>query len=70
MEALLILLVIGTVIVVLACAKPSKCDVCGLPIKRTSHMWTIQGEKKRLCPKCNSQMERKVSKAAFKSKYG
>lgn len=49
---------------------PKNCDVCGLPIKQKYHTWTIQGQKQTLCPKCNARMESKVSKAAFKSKFG
>lgn len=47
-----------------------KCDICGLDIKRTYHEWKIGGKKQILCPNCNSQMERKVSRSAFKNKFG
>jgi hypothetical protein len=46
------------------------CDVCGLPIKRKYYSWTIDGKKQTLCPKCSSRLENKVSKSAFKSRFG
>lgn len=49
---------------------PSKCDVCGLRIKRTLHTWTINGQKLRMCPKCNSRMENKKSREAFRATFG
>jgi hypothetical protein len=71
------LVIIGVTVVILfviiliaAAQEPKKYDVCGLPIKQKYYTWTIQGQKQILCPKCSSQMERKVSKAAFKSKFG
>jgi hypothetical protein len=47
-----------------------KCDVCGLPVRRIPHIWTIGGKKQTLCPRCNFQMREKVSKDRFKSKFG
>jgi hypothetical protein len=63
---------IALVIVVVAAAfvTPAKCDICGLPIKRTSYTWTIGGKKQKLCPRCSSRMENKISKSAFKSRFG
>lgn len=45
--------------------KPKNCDICDLQFKRVYYTWTIQGEKKHLCPNCNSKMGRKVSSAKF-----
>lgn len=50
-------------------AKPTTCSVCGQALKRNSYTWTIEGKKQVLCPKCNSRMENKVSKEAFKAKF-
>ncbi|WP_447824794.1 hypothetical protein [Aeromonas salmonicida] len=50
--------------------KPSSCSMCGQSIKKTYYKWTIDGKKQTLCPKCNSQMERKVSKEAFNRRFG
>lgn len=47
-----------------------RCDVCKLPIKRKYYRWVIEGKKTVLCPKCNTQMERRVSKGAFKGRFG
>jgi hypothetical protein len=47
-----------------------KCTVCGTPIKRKSYRWKIDGKKEILCPKCNGQMERRQSRAAFKRRFG
>ncbi|MBW8780343.1 MAG: hypothetical protein JF599_00430 [Verrucomicrobia bacterium] len=64
---------IGIVVIVFIIAlfaKSGKCDVCSLPFKNKYYNWTIEGKKQKLCPKCSQQMERRVSKAAFKSKFG
>jgi transcription initiation factor IIE alpha subunit len=58
------------IFVLAAAAGNGRCDICNLPIKRTYYKWTIAGEKQKLCPKCNSQMERKVSRNSFKNKFG
>lgn len=65
--------IIGIVILlvlVVMFGKPSSCDVCGQSIKKTYYKWKIAGKKQVMCPKCNSQMERKVSKEAFNKKFG
>jgi len=51
-------------------APTKRCDVCRVPIKRKYYRWTIEGKKTMLCPKCNAQMERRVSKSAFKGRFG
>lgn len=43
---------------------PRSCDLCGPQLKRSVYHWTIEGEKKKLCPNCNSGLERKKSRAA------
>ncbi len=50
--------------------KPSKCDVCGSPFRRKHYKVTIAGKYQWLCPNCNTQMEKKNSKEAFKVKIG
>jgi hypothetical protein len=47
-----------------------RCSVCGVPLKRKTYTWTLNGKTQKVCPKCNSRMENKVSKDAFKSKFG
>lgn len=47
-----------------------RCDVCQVPIKRSSYTWDIGGRPHRLCPSCNSQMERRHSKRAFRDRFG
>lgn len=61
--------IIGFVLLI-ALKERMRCDVCGLPIVRISYLWTIGGSKQRLCPRCSSRMKNKVSKEAFKSKFG
>ncbi|MDE0568398.1 MULTISPECIES: hypothetical protein [Shewanella] len=64
--------VIGIIVIIILGAifgKPSSCDVCGQSIKKTYYKWTIGGKKQVMCPKCNSQMERKISKEAFNKKF-
>ena len=53
-----------------AVSKPSLCSVCGLRLKRKYYSWKIEDKTQYLCPKCNSRMEGKVSKQAFKNKFG
>ena len=62
--------VVLVVIIALLCKQKKRCDVCGLDIKRKSYTWKIDGKKQTLCPKCNSQVERRVSRDAFKNKFG
>jgi ribosome-binding protein aMBF1 (putative translation factor) len=62
--------IVVVLVVLVAFAGPGKCDVCGQPIKKTSYTWKIEGKKQKLCPKCNVQMERRVSKEAFKKRFG
>ncbi len=57
------------VVVILIFSKGNSCGICNLPIKKKYYEWKIAGKKQKLCPKCNSQMERKVSKEAFKNKF-
>ena len=49
---------------------PRRCNVCDLPIKRTYYNWKIEGKDQKLCPKCNTQMERRVSKERFTNRFG
>lgn len=65
---IIIFILIG-IVVLAALAGPNKCDVCGLQLKRKFYNWTVEGKKQKLCPKCNQQMERRVSKAAFNAKF-
>ncbi|MFM9756678.1 hypothetical protein ACKKBH_07110 [Aeromonas dhakensis] len=63
--ALIIFIVIAAIF-----GKPSSCCICGPSIKNTYYKLTISGKKQALCPKCNSQMERKISKEAFNRRFG
>jgi len=65
-----IIIAVIAFVILAAFADKGKCDICGLSIKRTSHTWRIGGKKQKLCPKCNNQMERRVSKNEFKKKFG
>ena len=47
-----------------------RCDVCDLPIKKTYYNWEIEGKDQKLCPKCNTQMERRISKERFTNRFG
>jgi hypothetical protein len=47
-----------------------ECDICKLPIKKTYYIWTINGKKQKLCPKCNNRLEHKVGKERFNGKFG
>lgn len=62
---IIVLIVLGAIF-----GKPTSCDVCGQSIKKTYYTWKISGKKQHMCPKCNTQMERKVSKESFNKKFG
>ncbi|RPJ49791.1 MAG: hypothetical protein EHJ95_08250 [Methanobacteriota archaeon] len=62
--------ILGILFLLAAVSGPGTCSVCHAPIKKKYYVWKTNGEKLRLCPKCNRQMERNVSRDAFKSKYG
>ncbi|MCX5638847.1 MAG: hypothetical protein NTX52_14310 [Planctomycetota bacterium] len=57
-------LVVG-VVLILAAFWPKTCQICGNQIRRVSYTWTIEGQKKRVCPKCNQALERRQSKQVF-----
>lgn len=42
-----------------------RCDVCGIPLKRSAHRWTIEGKSARVCPNCNARLAKHQSDAAF-----
>lgn len=46
--------------------RPRRCDLCGNVLKRASYRWTLEGEKKTVCPHCNQSLERRQSKAAMR----
>ena len=66
----IIVFIIIAVIVLSIFSGPGRCDVCDLPIKKTYYNWEIEGKKQKLCPKCNTQMERRVSKTRFTDRFG
>ena len=51
--------------IVLYALRPRRCDVCGNVLQRKSYEWTLEGEKKRVCPHCNQTLARRQSKAAM-----
>lgn len=63
--------IVGVVIaIIFIWLKPSRCDICGTPFKRSYHTWTIDGKKQHLCPNCNSKMNRRQSNIHFKNRFG
>lgn len=62
--------IIGAIIlfIIITSARTKKCTVCNVPIKRLYYTWKVEGKKHRMCPKCNTQMERRVSKQTFNKK--
>jgi len=49
---------------------PKSCSICKVRFKKGYYPWTLEGKRQKLCPKCNNRMENKLSKEAFKEKYG
>ena len=65
--------VIGAIIlfvIIGALSGPGECGVCEQDIKKKYYTWKIDGKKTKLCPKCNTRMENKVSKEVFNRKIG
>ncbi len=60
-------IVIGLIIILIIAFQVRKCDICGALIKRQSYKWEINGEKKRVCPKCNNGLENKRSREAIRN---
>ena len=70
---LFMFLVIGfvaVIVLVVIFSPPSACQICGTGFKRARYVWTIDGEKKHLCPNCNRRMETDRSKAAMRAALG
>jgi hypothetical protein len=57
-----VVVVVVVVLILLSSLRPKRCDICGLPFRRSFYTWNIQGAKKRVCPKCNQGLERHKSK--------
>lgn len=57
---------LGLLVLVVYMLKPQRCDLCGNVLKRASYKWTLEGEKKTVCPHCNQSLERRQSKAAMR----
>ncbi len=55
-------IVIVVVLILFVSRRPSRCDACGIPIKRRFHTWKVDGVRKHLCPRCNQGFERHKSK--------
>jgi hypothetical protein len=62
--------IVFLLMVLAALSGGQRCSVCETPIKKKSYRWKIDGKKQVLCPKCNSQMERRMSSSKFKDRFG
>jgi hypothetical protein len=58
---------IGVIIIAIITFQVRKCELCGALIKRQSYKWEIKGEKKRVCPKCNNNLDNKRSREAIRN---
>ncbi len=47
---------------------PRRCNICGNVLKRSTYVWRIDGKKTRVCPHCNSSLERRQSRRGM-SRY-
>lgn len=56
-------------VVLKAFSGSGRCDVCNQAIKKTYYTWKIEGKKQKLCPRCNTKMESRVSSQAFRKKF-
>jgi hypothetical protein len=62
-----ILLVLGAVG---AAMNSLRCTICGNQLKRKYYTWKLDGKRHRLCPHCNSSVERHQSTAAMRQFRG
>ena len=75
-HAVLILLTCGLwlpiwiLCVLWALIPPAQCSVCSTLLRKSSHIWIIEGKKQWLCPKCNQSMERRKSRGAMNKRFG
>lgn len=46
---------------------PTRCDYCGMFLRKKAYVWNFEGRDLRLCPTCSGRFERKASKEAFDS---
>lgn len=58
---------IGILAVIAMAYQVRKCELCGAMLKRQSYTWEIKGEKKKICPKCNNNLENKRSREAVRN---
>jgi len=66
---IIMLVLIGLVVIGAMRSSKSNCDMCGAGLKNKSYSWKIEDKKQTLCPKCNSRMENRQSKIAFKAAF-
>lgn len=45
--------------------KPSRCQICTTPLRRSTFVWTTNGRTVYICPKCNTRLETMKSREAF-----
>jgi hypothetical protein len=57
---------LGLLALVVYLLRPRRCDLCRNVLKRASYRWTLEGEKKTVCPHCNQSLERRQSKTAMR----
>jgi hypothetical protein len=58
--------VVLLVLIAIACASPTSCQICGNELRRNKYRWKIDGKKLVICPNCNRQLESKKSREAIK----
>jgi len=61
----IISLVVGSVLLG-STSTSKKCGICGNLLKKTMYEWKIEGKKKKVCPHCNSSLERRQSREAMR----
>lgn len=45
--------------------RPSRCQICTTPLRRSTYVWKTDGQTVYVCPKCNTRLENMKSRAAF-----
>lgn len=50
--------------------RTKRCQVCNGSLQRSSYHYTINGQKKRVCPHCNQNLRREISKNAVNETLG
>ena len=62
----LLLVFLAMCALVIYAMKPKRCELCNNVLECKTHIWQIEGVKKRVCVHCNQSLARKKSRVAMR----